>query len=64
MKAFLGSAVVQRNDAVMLLTSRNNKKSTLIVPRGNYANPCMAFITMYNVYAVIEHFWVVHPTII
>jgi hypothetical protein len=63
MKAFLGSAVVQRNDAVVPSTSRN-KNSTLIVRRGNYANSCMTFLTMYNVYTVMEHFRVVHPTII
>ena len=30
---------------------------TLLVRRGNYANPCMALLTMYNVYIVLEHYY-------
>lgn len=30
---------------------------TLLVRRGNYANPCMAVLTIYNVYIVLEHYY-------
>jgi len=30
---------------------------TLLVRRGNYANPCMALLTMYNVYILLVHFY-------
>ena len=30
---------------------------TLLVRRGNYANPCMALLTMYNVYIVLEYYY-------
>lgn len=32
--------------------------TTLLVRRGAYANPCMALLTMYNVYLTLEHFQV------
>ena len=66
MKSFLESAVVQRhrNMTIPFSSGGHSNDSTFIVRRGNYANPCMAFLTMYNVYTIMEYWNVSHPTII
>jgi hypothetical protein len=37
------------------MTTTTTTTTTLLVRRGNYANPCMALLTMYNVYIVLTY---------
>jgi hypothetical protein len=54
---FLNAAVVQENVTHMNSVGGSSiSSSTLLVRRGNYANPCMVLLTMYNVYIVLEYF--------
>ena len=60
MKRFLQSAVavppVEAFPFVRADSPSSANGLTLIVRRGNYANPCMALLTMYNVYTVLEYY--------
>lgn len=53
MRRFLESAMISSADVL----SGSPPGITLIVRRGNYANPCMSLLTMYNVYVILEHFY-------
>lgn len=66
MKRFLQSARVLDPVSTPLAAGNTGSSSTirkhdsaitLLVRRGNYANPCMALLTMYNVYIVLEHYY-------
>ena len=50
---FLDSTVP--NHAVYPPTNKNNQTIALLVRRGDYANPCMALLSMYNTYMVLHH---------
>jgi hypothetical protein len=39
-----------------MLTRTNTSTTALLVRRGDYANPCMAILSMYNVYIVLQQF--------
>lgn len=69
MRRFLQSAAT-KNVLDGLHVNRQDKKNstedastftssdiTLLVRRGGYANPCMALLTMYNTYIVLEHYY-------
>eukprot|EP00934_Nitzschia_sp_Nitz4_P008514 Nitzschia sp. Nitz4//scaffold28_size193895//119655//120818//NITZ4_001668-RA/size193895-processed-gene-0.28-mRNA-1//1//CDS//3329545991//8504//frame0 len=63
-RRFLLSASIKSKESdvpsvpmVTPLTRRTDSAITLFVRRGNYANPCMALITMYNVYVCLEHYY-------
>ena len=59
MKRFLQSAVTVPTLELLpsaLPEDPSANGITLIVRRGNYANPCMALLTMYNVYIILEHY--------
>jgi hypothetical protein len=42
--------------ASMGVQRQQKQSTTLLVRRGAYANPCMALLTMYNVYLTLHHF--------
>jgi glycoprotein 2-beta-D-xylosyltransferase len=57
MKRFLQSAIVADAGSSPLLVDSPSTGITLLVRRGNYANPCMAILTLYNVYIVLGHYY-------
>ncbi len=60
MKRFLQSAIslpdFQSQYGSNHVFSSPSSRITLLVRRGNYANPCMALLTMYNVYIILEYY--------
>jgi hypothetical protein len=61
MRRFLASAVSMSNSSQQETTTRASETLsngiTLLVHRGNYANPCMTLVTMYNVYIILEFYY-------
>jgi hypothetical protein len=56
-KSFLNSATLSPNIRSRSSTTSSGTPShvTLFVRRTTYANPCMALLSMYNVYVVLQH---------
>jgi hypothetical protein len=54
-KSFLRSAILESSDNDSSRTIQNQVTYNVLVRRPTYANPCMAILSMYNVYVVMKY---------